>query len=377
MKNSTNFYLYKTTAIAFLMVATVFTNSYAQQIPHKISYQGKLLNNNVEVDGQTDFIFTIGGWSETHNNVDVTNGLYSVTLGDQIPIPSSTFNSPSVTLVINVEGNNLSPTTEILSVPFAYKAETAESAAPTGTAGGDLSGTYPNPVVSGLQNRTVLATAPNTDNVLKWNGAQWAPGLDDGLVLPYSAIYPGTTAIFGLINSNNSDCVDFGISNASNSGNSVYAWTVGDGAAIYGFTSGAGYAGYFSGDLCATGTIGACSDVRYKKNIKPLDNVLSSVLKLEGVSYLWRRDKFPEKNFNDKRQIGIIAQDIEKIYPELVRTDTEGYKTVDYTKLTPILLEAIKAQQQIIESQKIEMNDLKADVESIKIHIGMNAKAQK
>ncbi len=104
-----------------------------------------------------------------------------------------------------------------------------------------------------------------------------------------------------------------------------------------------------------TGAITACSDVRYKTNIIPLSNSLTNVLKLQGVSYNWKVKEFPAKNFSQAPQVGFIAQDIEKIYPQLVFTDVDGYKSVDYSKLTPMLVEAIKEQQRTIEELKVKL----------------------
>jgi Chaperone of endosialidase len=96
-----------------------------------------------------------------------------------------------------------------------------------------------------------------------------------------------------------------------------------------------------SGTVCAS-NISCPSDIRFKKNIVLLNNSLTNLLKIKGVRYDFRKDEFPEKNFSEKSQIGFIAQDIEKIFPEMVFTDAQGYKSVDYARLTPVLVEAIK-----------------------------------
>ena len=115
--------------------------------------------------------------------------------------------------------------------------------------------------------------------------------------------------------------------------------------------------------------INELSDVRYKKDIQTLTNALANVEKLRGVSYDWKQAEFPQKNFEAKHQIGLIAQELEKVYPELVNTDAEGYKSVDYSKLVAVLIEAVKEQQVEISNlqnaskeQATEMNDLKASV---------------
>ncbi|MCP9763977.1 tail fiber domain-containing protein, partial [Lacihabitans soyangensis] len=107
----------------------------------------------------------------------------------------------------------------------------------------------------------------------------------------------------------------------------------------------------FTGTVTATG-FPIASDFRYKKNIQPLENTLSKVQKIVGVSYDLRKDEFPEKNFSDKPQIGFIAQDLEKIFPEMVFTDEKCYKSVDYARLTPVLVEAMK--ELILKNQTLE-----------------------
>jgi hypothetical protein len=108
--------------------------------------------------------------------------------------------------------------------------------------------------------------------------------------------------------------------------------------------------------LHVAGTVAAngfqnLSDQRWKTNIKPIQNALDNVLKMQGVTYYWKVDEYPDKHFPEGEQVGFIAQEIEKVYPQVVLTDKDGYKSVDYSKITPVLVEAIKEQQQMIEQQ--------------------------
>lgn len=138
---------------------------------------------------------------------------------------------------------------------------------------------------------------------------------------------------------------------------------------------------HVNGDLGVNGTIyasnttisnavSACSDLRFKEKINPLGRTLENIMKLEGVTYFWKYKEFPERGFNDKKQIGFIAQEVEKIYPEVIYTDEAGYKSIDYSRFTPILVEAIKEQQKMIEQQqsKIEQQQNKIEQQEKLIH---------
>ena len=81
---------------------------------------------------------------------------------------------------------------------------------------------------------------------------------------------------------------------------------------------------------------------------------------LNPVKYDLRKDEFPDRKFSDKRQVGLIAQDVEKIVPELVSTDGEGFKSIDYAKISVLLIDAIKEQQKSIEQLKNEIELLKS-----------------
>lgn len=116
----------------------------------------------------------------------------------------------------------------------------------------------------------------------------------------------------------------------------------------------------FIGQVCGS-LVTTCSDERYKKLITPLSNSLSKVLSIEGVTYHWDRERFPNR-FDDTKQIGFIAQDLEATLPELVRTDAQGYKSVAYDKMTAVLVEAVKELKAENDSLRAETDDLKAQL---------------
>jgi hypothetical protein len=112
-----------------------------------------------------------------------------------------------------------------------------------------------------------------------------------------------------------------------------------------------------AGNICATGSIGACSDIRYKTNLAPVTDGLKTVLSLNGIYYNWKSE-LKDKGFTKERQIGFAAQEVEKLIPEMVQTDKDGYKSVDYSRLTAVLVEAVKEQQKMIEEKGKKIDDL-------------------
>jgi hypothetical protein len=101
------------------------------------------------------------------------------------------------------------------------------------------------------------------------------------------------------------------------------------------------------------------SDKRFKKDIKPIANSLDNVLKLRGVSYNFKVEEYSNKKFPADTQIGFIAQELLEIYPQLISKDKEGYYSVDYSKISPILVEAIKEQQKKIDKLETELGLIK------------------
>lgn len=84
------------------------------------------------------------------------------------------------------------------------------------------------------------------------------------------------------------------------------------------------------------------SDLRLKKDIRRIGNPLDKILQLRGVTFKWRTDIEQPTAHSKARDIGVIAQEVEKQFPESVKTDKDGYKSVNYSSLVAPLIEAVK-----------------------------------
>lgn len=104
----------------------------------------------------------------------------------------------------------------------------------------------------------------------------------------------------------------------------------------------------------ATGTLTSIvSDQRLKKQINSLSNSMEKVLQLGGYTYYMKSD-----SLSKDLQIGVMAQELEKVYPNLVIQRPDGYKAVNYIGLIPVLLEALKEEHQrvsALEAKLLEM----------------------
>jgi len=120
-----------------------------------------------------------------------------------------------------------------------------------------------------------------------------------------------------------------------------------------------GYRLYVNGAAYSTGGW-TSSDARLKKNVRPIRQATEILEQLQGVRYEWRREEFPDRELDSGSQLGFLAQDVEKVLPEVVRTDCVGYKAIAYEKLTALLTEGAKEQQKEIKAQRKEIENLKA-----------------
>ncbi|HUR10160.1 MAG TPA: tail fiber domain-containing protein [Flavitalea sp.] len=114
------------------------------------------------------------------------------------------------------------------------------------------------------------------------------------------------------------------------------------------------------GTMTANGVV-LTSDERFKKNITPIDDALEKLTQLTGYHYYWK-----DENNDQSLQSGVIAQEVEKIFPELVKKDEKGMLAVNYSGLTPYLIQSIKEQQQQITTLKNENEEIRKQLNALK-----------
>lgn len=123
------------------------------------------------------------------------------------------------------------------------------------------------------------------------------------------------------------------------------------------------FALYTFGSAYLSGSLYQGSDRAFKKDMHPVSDAVAKLSTLNGVYF--RYDETAKGvNTAEEESIGVIAQEVEQVFPSLVRENQDGLKAVNYTALIPVLIEAIKEQQQQIDAQQAEIEKLKAAFES-------------
>jgi len=119
-----------------------------------------------------------------------------------------------------------------------------------------------------------------------------------------------------------------------------------------------------------TSIAGTCaSDARLKTDIRPLDEVLAKVAQLRPVSYRWRADEFPDRHFGTGVNVGLLAQDVERVFPELVSTDEQGYKMVSTSELPYLTLAAVRELKTDNDALRARNASLAADNADIRAEL--------
>ncbi|MCD4681208.1 MAG: tail fiber domain-containing protein [Bacteroidales bacterium] len=150
------------------------------------------------------------------------------------------------------------------------------------------------------------------------------------------------------------------------------------------------YAGYFSGNVTVSGTFNNPSDRKFKENLSLINSPLDKIQNLNSYSYTYKTTGEASKmNFNEGRQFGFVAQELENIFPELVSDEIHSYdeivmkngketeeehsfkyKGINYIGMIPVLTEAIKEQQDIIEKQQSAIEKQQKEIDELKVLVG-------
>jgi hypothetical protein len=184
------------------------------------------------------------------------------------------------------------------------------------------------------------------------------PGVISG-ALPTAAI-KGNLVVDGIIYGNGSYLTDLSGSGWTSSPGKVYTTTATDNVGIG--TTNPSYLLHVSGTAAGVSWTNL-SDIRYKKNVQALHGSLNKVLQLRGVTYEWKN---PTEGNMRGAKLGVIAQEVEEVYPQAVTTSSDGIKGVDYNALVGPLIEAVKEQQSEITTQRQEIDSLRRELDELK-----------
>ena len=121
--------------------------------------------------------------------------------------------------------------------------------------------------------------------------------------------------------------------------------------------------GEIAKSVATAAMVAMMSDARLKENIEPIGDALGKVMQLRGVNFDWSGDNaanLPQPE--EGRQLGFLAQEVEKVIPEVVQTFGDGYKAVAYGQINALLIEAIKEQQELLKAQAERLEVLESEV---------------
>lgn len=126
-----------------------------------------------------------------------------------------------------------------------------------------------------------------------------------------------------------------------------------------------GYPFHVNGVVAGVGAYVNTSDERMKKNIRPIQEAREKLFSLRGVNFDWRQDEFPESRFEKGLDMGVIAQEVEKVFPEAVKTADDGFKSVAYSKLIAPLIEVSKETYGLCEMNSNQIKVLERKLASV------------
>jgi hypothetical protein len=343
------------------------------------------------------FATTIGNLDSTYAtdaSVTSVSGAFATTIGNLGSTYATDAELSSVSGAIATRDAGQDSTISTLSSSVASRLGTLETKDITITLTGDVTGTGTITDLGNVSFATTVAAnsvALGTDTTGNYMSNVSAGNA--GIVISHTQ-GEGSTATISLVGGVVSGSAQIDVASTTGdialgtrtSGNYVATITAGTGVSSTGATTGEGIAHTISigqavatssnvqfnslgvgmaasataGRIDATGDIVAysTSDRNFKENITPIENPIEKIRKISGNTYDWKEEMKEFHGF-EGNDVGVIAQEIEEVLPQLVTTRETGYKAVKYDKLVALLIEGIKEQQLQIEKLQLEVVDLK------------------
>ena len=230
-----------------------------------------------------------------------------------------------------------------------------------------------------IEYTTVTTTFVTTDDVITTFNTTQSTGTNSGALVVAGGAGIGRTVNIGGTLFVNSGTVVRGITTVTHTASATSTVSgafqviggIGVGGSMYlngylqvGYTTTASYSTGTNGEIRATDEITAyySSDRNLKENINLISDPITLINQISGYYFDWKDDYIKERGGEDgyfvrKQDVGVIAQEIEKILPQVVATRQNGYKAVKYEKIIPLLIESIKYLSAELDNIKKRFND--------------------
>ena len=290
-----------------------YTSPWNTYIDNRHPSSGFVFRNNTNTDGSENVLMSINGSGDVES---------PITLGFKLNAPASNFTYPSYGFVGHTgRGMTMANSNELNVVMGGASRHKMMSGRNTAYVADGLFGTNATP-----------------DIINSASGGGFYLGYQDngsGLYAPAYAFL--TTSTDGLGNTSSQEVIKL-----KNDSSGQINWTVSN-----------------LGAVVARGSItsnGSPSDRKLKENIKPIDSALTTINKLQGVSFDWKEDA---SILDEKEDYGFIAQDVQKVLPEIIKEDEVGTLSMRYNSVIPILVESVKELEKVVKDLKKEIIELK------------------
>ncbi len=363
-----------------ILALTFFVSSSNSQVPRYITHQGLLTNaSGAPFDTTINMTFKLftaltGGtaqYTQTINNVAVSNGVFDATIG-----PLSLAFDKQYYLEVEAGSDVLSPRNQLTSAAYSLGPWTTSgndlyyslgnvAIGSTGTSGykayvnGSL---YSTSLSTGAITASSLSLSTFSASTVTASSSMTAPVFyaSSNHLFKYgqTPTLAGAAGFdFNTVSSSNAVILENGEQEGSGfygDGDLAVIWSPGDQGLLKVYDEDGMVLRW---QLDGSGNASTVSDARLKENVSPLLNALDKVTRLRGVDYNYKhtteeQTKIASGNMKAEKtkSLGFIAQELEQIVPEAVTTDDRsGYKSVSYDMIIPLLVEAIKEQQKEIK----------------------------